>query len=101
MHFKIAKGNITADQIIAVVFCFLCFFKSFDLHIHRAHAPVSVHWDSMQEKLDLSPTPSTDDVITLSLSISGTPAWSVGGKLLTGAVGREALQQAVDAARKG
>lgn len=35
------------------------------------------------------------------LGISGTPAWSVGGKLLTGAVGREALQQAVDAARKG
>ena len=48
----------------------------FDLHIHRAHAPVSVHWDSMQEKLDLSPTPSTDDVITLSLSISGTPAFA-------------------------
>lgn len=35
------------------------------------------------------------------LGINGTPAWSVGGKLLTGAVGREALQQAVDAARKG
>lgn len=35
------------------------------------------------------------------LGISGTPAWSVGGKLLTGAVGREALQQAVNAARKG
>ena len=35
------------------------------------------------------------------LGINGTPAWSVGGKLLTGAVGREALQAAVDAARKG
>jgi protein-disulfide isomerase len=35
------------------------------------------------------------------LGISGTPAWSVGGKLMTGAVGREALQQAVNAARKG
>ena len=35
------------------------------------------------------------------LGINGTPAWSIGGKLLTGAVGREALQQAVDAARKG
>jgi protein-disulfide isomerase len=35
------------------------------------------------------------------LGINGTPAWSVGGKLMTGAVGREALQQAVDAARKG
>lgn len=35
------------------------------------------------------------------LGINGTPAWSVGGKLLTGAVGREALQQAITAARKG
>jgi protein-disulfide isomerase len=35
------------------------------------------------------------------LGINGTPAWSVGGKLLTGAVGRDALQQAVNAARKG
>lgn len=35
------------------------------------------------------------------LGINGTPAWSVGGKLLSGAVGRQALQAAVDAARKG
>jgi protein-disulfide isomerase len=35
------------------------------------------------------------------LGINGTPAWSVGGKLMTGAVGRQALQAAVDAARKG
>lgn len=35
------------------------------------------------------------------LGINGTPAWSIGGKLMTGAVGRAALQQAVDAARKG
>lgn len=35
------------------------------------------------------------------LGINGTPAWSVGGKLMSGAVGREALQAAVDAARKG
>ncbi|MEI6640811.1 MAG: thioredoxin domain-containing protein [Novosphingobium sp.] len=35
------------------------------------------------------------------LGINGTPAWSVGGQLMTGAIGREALQQAVDAARKG
>ena len=35
------------------------------------------------------------------LGISGTPAWSIGGQLLTGAIGREALQQAVDTARKG
>jgi len=35
------------------------------------------------------------------LGINGTPAWSVGGQLMTGAIGREALQQAIDAARKG
>lgn len=35
------------------------------------------------------------------LGINGTPAWSVGGKLMTGAVGRQALQAAVDVARKG
>ncbi|MBX9885546.1 MAG: thioredoxin domain-containing protein [Novosphingobium sp.] len=35
------------------------------------------------------------------LGINGTPAWSVGGKLMNGAVGREALQQAISAARKG
>lgn len=35
------------------------------------------------------------------LGISGTPAFAVGGRIIAGAVGREALQQAVDAARKG
>jgi len=35
------------------------------------------------------------------LGISGTPAWSVGGQLISGAVGREKLQQAVNDARKG
>jgi len=35
------------------------------------------------------------------LGINGTPAWTVGGQLLSGAVGREALQQAINAARKG
>jgi hypothetical protein len=35
------------------------------------------------------------------LGISGTPAWSVGGQLISGAVGREKLQQAINDARKG
>ncbi|WP_084356169.1 DsbA family protein [Novosphingobium lentum] len=35
------------------------------------------------------------------LGIEGTPAWIVGERLLRGAVGREALQQAIEAARKG
>lgn len=34
------------------------------------------------------------------LGINGTPAWIVGDQLLSGAVGRERLQQAVEAARK-
>lgn len=35
------------------------------------------------------------------LGINGTPAWVVNGELISGAVGRVRLQQAVDAARKG
>ena len=35
------------------------------------------------------------------LGINGTPAWSVGGQLISGAVGREQLQQAINDARKG
>lgn len=35
------------------------------------------------------------------LGINGTPAWSVGGQLISGAVGREQLQQAINSARKG
>ena len=35
------------------------------------------------------------------LGISGTPAWSVGGQLISGAVGRDQLQKAIDDARKG
>ncbi|MFM9936483.1 MAG: DsbA family protein [Novosphingobium sp.] len=35
------------------------------------------------------------------LGIGGTPAWSVGGQLISGAVGREKLQQAINDARKG
>ena len=35
------------------------------------------------------------------LGVGGTPAWAIGGAVLTGAVGREKLQQAIDAARKG
>jgi len=35
------------------------------------------------------------------LGVNGTPAWVVNGEMIAGAVGRERLQQAVDAARKG
>ena len=35
------------------------------------------------------------------LGVGGTPAWAIGGTVLTGAVGRERLQQAIDTARKG
>lgn len=35
------------------------------------------------------------------LGINGTPAWVIGNELLSGAVGKERLQQAIDAARKG
>ncbi|WP_226015948.1 DsbA family protein [Novosphingobium sp. FKTRR1] len=35
------------------------------------------------------------------LGVNGTPAWVIGGELIPGAVGRDRLQQAVDAARKG
>jgi protein-disulfide isomerase len=35
------------------------------------------------------------------LNINGTPAFAIGGQLIPGAVGRDKLQEAVDAARKG
>lgn len=35
------------------------------------------------------------------LGISGTPAFAIGGQIFSGAQGRDALQQAIDAARKG
>ncbi|WP_082350089.1 DsbA family protein [Novosphingobium sp. AAP1] len=35
------------------------------------------------------------------LGVSGTPAWVAGDQLLSGAVGKERLQQAIDAARSG
>ena len=35
------------------------------------------------------------------LGVSGTPAWAIGGTVLSGALGREKLQNAIDAARKG
>ena len=36
-----------------------------------------------------------------TLGISGTPAFTIGGQIIAGAVGRDALQQAIDTARKG
>jgi protein-disulfide isomerase len=35
------------------------------------------------------------------LGINGTPAFAIGGQIIAGAVGRDKLQEAVDAARKG
>lgn len=35
------------------------------------------------------------------LGITGTPAWIVGGTMISGAVGKDRLQQAIEAARKG
>lgn len=35
------------------------------------------------------------------LGINGTPAWIVGDQMISGAVGKERLQQAIEAARKG
>ena len=35
------------------------------------------------------------------LGVSGTPAWAIGGSVLSGALGREKLQNAIDLARKG
>ena len=39
--------------------------------------------------------------LSRQLGVSGTPAWVAGDQLLSGAVGRERLQQAIDAARTG
>ena len=35
------------------------------------------------------------------LGISGTPAFAIGGQIIAGAVGKDKLQEAVDAARAG
>jgi protein-disulfide isomerase len=35
------------------------------------------------------------------LGISGTPAFAIGGQIIAGAVGKDKLQEAIDAARKG
>ena len=43
---------------------------------------------------------STNLALSRELGISGTPAWVVGNRLLIGAVGRDALEQAIAEARK-
>lgn len=48
----------------------------FDLQIHMASIPIQAHWDSPSQSLVLSPTPTECDEISLSLSISGSPAFS-------------------------
>jgi hypothetical protein len=48
----------------------------FDLQIRCANLQVQVLWHRVQAKLDLSPQPSSNDEISLSLSISGTPEFA-------------------------
>lgn len=48
----------------------------FDLHIHANKASIPAHWNSDKATLKLSRTPSADEEVTLSLSISGTPAFA-------------------------
>jgi hypothetical protein len=48
----------------------------FDLHIRSGNALLQAHWNSANQTLALSPAPKDHDEITLSLSISGTPAFA-------------------------
>ncbi len=48
----------------------------FDLQIRFSDAPLPVHWNSENHTLVLSSSPTPSDAITLSLSISGTPAFA-------------------------
>jgi hypothetical protein len=48
----------------------------FDLRIRGGDAPLQAHWNNASQTLALSPSPSSSDEITLSLSISGTPAFA-------------------------
>lgn len=48
----------------------------FDLQIHCSHRPVQAVWHRAQEQLALSPPPSFQEAIVLSLSISGTPEFA-------------------------
>jgi hypothetical protein len=48
----------------------------YDLQIRCGNRQVHCVWQSAQEKLALSPKPSSDEEIVLSLSISGTPEFA-------------------------
>lgn len=48
----------------------------FDLQIRCGQTQLHSHWHSAQEKLELSPKPSPNEQIVLSLSISGTPEFA-------------------------
>lgn len=48
----------------------------FDLQIHDGHVPIETQWSSARQTLDLSPTPQANTRISLSLSLSGTPAFA-------------------------
>jgi hypothetical protein len=48
----------------------------FDLNLQSNMVSIQVHWNTPTHTLVLSPTPSENDAVTLSLSISGAPAFS-------------------------
>jgi len=48
----------------------------FDLQIRHDDVQVHVLWQRMADQLTLTPQPSPDDAISLSLSISGGPAFA-------------------------
>jgi hypothetical protein len=49
----------------------------FDLQIHMAMASVQAHWEASTQTLVLSPALTESDEITLSLSISASPVFSL------------------------
>lgn len=48
----------------------------FDLQIHVDNAPLKALWQNADDALSLTPQPSPGTQITLSLSISGNPAFA-------------------------
>jgi hypothetical protein len=49
----------------------------FDLQIQWGSSAIQAHWDTPTQTVVLSPTPTEIDEISLSLSISGVPAFCV------------------------
>jgi hypothetical protein len=48
----------------------------FDLNLQSSMVSIQVHWNAPTHTLVLSPAPSENDAVTLSLSISCAPAFS-------------------------